>query len=329
MKKYPKHSKVFKIKGGIRETLESLMVQHVVSLDPSATLAEAAAKLSEHKIGALVILDKGRLAGILSERDFVTRVAAGGLNLQKTRVSQVMTRRVFTVTPRHTVQGVLRLMQRYHIRHIPVMSRTEQVIGIVSMRDLLMHLQNRLESLVSEQREDLSLDALTGLYSPRFFQSYLDAEIARSLRRGYRFCLLFIDLDHFKVFNDAGGHGRGDQILRDFSGLLHPQNGKEKPEFSIRRSDIAFRLGGDEFVLILPETHRAGAKVCAERLRKSVQKKFASVDGRKKLPPMTVSIGIAEFPSDSTRKDDLVHKADQALYNAKRAGRNRVMICSS
>jgi diguanylate cyclase (GGDEF)-like protein len=160
-------------------------------------------------------------------------------------------------------------------------------------------------------------DGLTGLYNHRTFQERLREEVARSLRYGQPCSLLFMDLDHFKAFNDKFGHPSGDEVLKAAGRLLL---GQLDSEVSARESDVAARYGGEELVLILPETNRAGAVIKAERLRQAVTR--LTFSGKSEL--VTMSFGVAECPTDAKVADDLLVCADQALYRAKHLGRNRV-----
>jgi diguanylate cyclase (GGDEF)-like protein len=175
--------------------------------------------------------------------------------------------------------------------------------------------------------EELSLrDGLTGLYNHRYFQEALGTELARSARHSHECGLLFIDVDHFKNYNDMAGHQAGDDLLRQLAKIL--MNTGEVAEVQIRGrvSDIAARYGGEEFVVILPETSRGGAAIRAQRLRDAIRS-FPFLHGH--VQPggcVTVSIGVAMFPEDALQKEDLIEKADQALLRAKRAGRDRVMV---
>ena len=142
----------------------------------------------------------------------------------------------------------------------------------------------------------------------------LEAEFDRSSRIGSPFALLMVDLDHFKQVNDSYGHQLGDKVLQSIAWEI---------KGSLRQYDSAARFGGEEFALLLPETTLKGAKLVAERLRQSINDiEFAGpLSGLK----MTVSIGIATIPSDNVRSvSDLIRLADDALYAAKRNGRNRV-----
>ena len=173
--------------------------------------------------------------------------------------------------------------------------------------------------------EELALrDGLTGLYNHRFFQEALTAEVARAGRHGRKVGLIFLDVDHFKNYNDLNGHPAGDALLKQLAVIL--TNTGAVPEVRIRGriSDITCRYGGEEFVIILPEADRQGAGIRAERVRALIQD-FAFA-GRERQPggQVSVSIGVAAFPEDAVTKVELVKAADDALLRAKREGRNRV-----
>lgn len=184
-----------------------------------------------------------------------------------------------------------------------------------------VELRKSMEAL----RELAVRDGLTGLYNHRFFQEALTSEIARSARHNRVFSLVFLDVDHFKNYNDMLGHPAGDDLLRNLSRIL--ANTGEIPEIRIRGriSDVVARYGGEEFVIILPEADKAGALLRADRLRAQVEE-FA-FEGREYQPgkKVTVSVGVSSFPVDAITKVDLVQKADNALLAAKRQGRNRVV----
>ena len=157
-------------------------------------------------------------------------------------------------------------------------------------------------------------DGLTGLYNHRYLHERLEEELVRAEHRGSKLALLFCDCDHFKVYNDEHGHKAGDAALARIARII---------EACGRRSDLAARYGGEEFVLALTDTDLTGARAVAERLRSEVE--ASSVRGGHSL---TVSIGVATFPDDADARDELLDKADWAMYTAKRAGRNRVYAFS-
>jgi diguanylate cyclase (GGDEF)-like protein/excisionase family DNA binding protein len=157
-------------------------------------------------------------------------------------------------------------------------------------------------------------DGLTGLYNHRYLHERLEEELERARRRETTLSLLFFDCDEFKVYNDAYGHKAGDAALARIARIT---------EASSRRVDLAARYGGEEFVLVLVETDGRGALTVAERIRGEVASSSV-LAGR----PLSVSIGVATYPNDASAKDELLDKADWAMYAAKRAGRNRVLAFS-
>ena len=159
-------------------------------------------------------------------------------------------------------------------------------------------------------------DTLTGLYNRRYFEERLGVEAEKSFYSGVPLSLVMVDIDHFKKVNDTFGHTEGDQILCKISSLL---------KNSVRRKDTVARYGGEEFILILPEAGLEQSFVIAERIRQSVEKTLFEV-GRAQVN-LTLSMGISNFPSHRVKsKEELIKMADQALYDAKRGGRNRVCI---
>lgn len=160
-------------------------------------------------------------------------------------------------------------------------------------------------------------DPLTGVFNRRYFERFLKNEVARARRFNHTLSLAMLDVDHFKNFNDTLGHPAGDQLLRELADLLTA---------TVRTTDIVARYGGEEFCVILPEISEDGALGFSERLRKVV----ASHDFRHgNIQPegrVTISLGVATFPKDAHMVRDLIAKADAALYEAKRLGRNRVAL---
>ncbi len=167
------------------------------------------------------------------------------------------------------------------------------------------------------QLEEQSIrDALTGLFNRHFMQMTLDRELARAARAGSSVALFMLDVDHFKRFNDTFGHGAGDAMLRAIAAAFRA---------SVRAEDIICRYGGEEFAIILPGLSAATALERAERVRSTVAALQIPLEGTP-YGQATVSIGIALSPSDGTRPDELLRKADQALYCAKHGGRNQVRL---
>jgi diguanylate cyclase (GGDEF)-like protein len=163
-------------------------------------------------------------------------------------------------------------------------------------------------------RELSTHDSLTGLLNYRELHRQLADEAERSQRYGHPFSLVMLDIDHFKAVNDTYGHLAGDKALRAFAALIRQE---------VRPTDVVARYGGEEFVLVLPETAGPGAMTLAERLRVRVAGHAIAVAADHTIS-MTVSIGVASYPDGANAVQKLLSAADQALYAAKSAGRNRV-----
>ncbi|WP_136513459.1 sensor domain-containing diguanylate cyclase [Geomonas edaphica] len=166
-----------------------------------------------------------------------------------------------------------------------------------------------------EQLRELSIrDPLTGLLNRRHMEESLLREISRATRTKQPLSVLMMDVDHFKHFNDTYGHEAGDHVLKEFGHLLQKQ---------VRESDIACRFGGEEFTLILPEADCDTASDIGNRIRSAVMD-LQLVVGRQPLGRVTISGGIAVFPEDGDTIQQLLARADEALYDAKKNGRNRI-----
>lgn len=177
---------------------------------------------------------------------------------------------------------------------------------------------NKMLVSLREHRAELerlsSTDGLTGLSNRRHLMSTLDGELERARRGKQPFSILMLDVDHFKAYNDAHGHQAGDEVLARLGAMLRE---------SVRAYDCAARYGGEEFLVMLSATDRAAAASVADRIHERFRgERFAG-------GPVTVSIGVAEYPADGDRVDAVIAGADAALYEAKRAGRDRVVAAGA
>lgn len=172
-----------------------------------------------------------------------------------------------------------------------------------------------IESLHETLREQAIRDALTGLYNLRFLTESMKREIAQATRDKVPLSVVLMDIDHFKVFNDTYGHKAGDEVLQALGKILSSKT---------RAGDIACRYGGEEFMVIMPSAHPQEAFRRAEQWRKI----FASthITNKGQVLSATLSAGVATFPDHGTTDDDIWRAADNALYKAKSAGRNCVVV---
>jgi len=161
-------------------------------------------------------------------------------------------------------------------------------------------------------------DPLTGLWNFRYLSMSLAREVERSSRFQRPFAVLMLDLDYFKKVNDDHGHARGDTVLRELA---------ERVQEQIREVDVFARYGGEEFVVVLPETTLDGATQLAERICAAIRREPFSQPGEADLT-LTISAGVAAFPQHGGSPATLMRAADQALYNAKRGGRDRWCVAS-
>lgn len=173
--------------------------------------------------------------------------------------------------------------------------------------------RTQLQQVVTELEELATRDPLTGLFNRRALSERLDEETSRANRYGAPLSLLMLDIDHFKQVNDRFGHAVGDVVIGMVGRVLEQER---------RASDVVARYGGEEFAVVLPHTHLEGARVVAGRLRAAIAAKTYRTQGKARC--VTVSIGVAALGPSADDAEKLIRAADDALYAAKRAGRNRV-----
>ena len=216
-------------------------------------------------------------------------------------------------------------LEAENARLVTELARKNEELNLTNERLEIEVKQRTAELQIAvSQLEQLALrDGLTGLHNHRFLQEALEAELSRARRHQHEVGLLFIDVDHFKAYNDRNGHPAGDRLLKRLAVALVGGRDSGFPHKG-RSSDLVARYGGEEFVMVLPETGLEGCRIKAERIRQAVAEfPFDGADGQ---PGgcVSVSIGIAVFPQHGLDKQVLIEVADQELYRAKRAGRNRV-----
>ncbi len=220
-----------------------------------------------------------------------------------------------------TTRSVQEILQEANIRLSLINLDYDQ------MNKQLIQAKINLENLTRELEQKnkilenlANMDGLTGVYNHRYFQTALDQEISRAMRHGTQLSILFIDIDHFKKFNDTYGHQVGDLVLAEFAKTIGAH---------IRQYDTLARYGGEEFVVLLPETNSEEALTVAEKLRNTIE--MTTFRDNRDEYRVTASIGQASCKpavEDNFSRDVLVSRADQALYEAKAKGRNRVVSFS-
>jgi diguanylate cyclase (GGDEF)-like protein len=182
-------------------------------------------------------------------------------------------------------------------------------------KDLEFKVQERTKRL-----EELSnRDPLTNLYNRRHFNERMEQELQRAKRFNLNLSIIYIDVDHFKNYNDTNGHPKGDVLLEQFA---------VKIKSTIRTIDVPCRIGGEEFCIILPETDHNGAMVTAEKVRLAVEQTEFYNQEKQPKGRVTCSLGVSEFPNCAADVATLIDAADKALYQAKESGRNKAVLAS-
>ncbi|HUH06065.1 MAG TPA: diguanylate cyclase [Kofleriaceae bacterium] len=234
--------------------------------------------------------------------------------------------------PKPWAEASLRLSVENLLRQYRLSNENRQLVSDLSAKNqALLEMNRELEAKVSERTHELAeansrlaqlavTDGLTGLYNHRHFHERLALEVERSLRNGLPLSLLMIDVDHFKNYNDHHGHPAGDEVLRQLSHLM--TDGR-------RANDFCARYGGEEFAIVLVDTPKLTAAKLAERLRERVA--GHNFEYRRDQPggALSISVGVATFPDDAGDSEVLVRAADSALYAAKHAGRNCVVLAGA
>jgi len=195
-----------------------------------------------------------------------------------------------------------------------ITERKRQEIELQKAHLLLQNNYREIAELQTKLQEQAIRDPLTGLFNRRYLEESIDREMARASREKFSIGMIMIDIDHFKQVNDIYGHMAGDLILQDLAKLLTG---------GIRAGDIACRYGGEEFLLILPKASKETTALRAEQWRTDFAA-LKTVYGENVLQA-TISLGVAAYPEDGATAAEVINAADQAMYHAKRLGRNRVV----
>ena len=174
-----------------------------------------------------------------------------------------------------------------------------------------------LRDSIQHTMEMAIMDGLTKLYNRRYMTNHLNSLMASAREKERPLSVLLMDIDFFKSVNDTHGHDAGDEVLEEFS---------QRMRKNTRGIDLVCRYGGEEFVVIMPDTDHSLAMVVAERIRKKVSEKPFIIHKGRQMIDVTVSIGLASSFRGEEAQDDLMKRADEALYQAKHEGRNRVVV---
>lgn len=296
----------------------------VVALHDTADRQLAIFPGDRNQLGTQVLKDSGS-AIAADAADVVRYTLASGSNEVRLVASRKLPRYPFYVVYGKNIDSwLLRWRQEQFVLALAALAALVVTAAITAGIQRRLALTGQLQKVRGDLEESnaalrttlaaaellAARDQLTGLCNRRNFDQRLEAAIARTARHGDVFSLLMIDLDHFKNINDYYGHATGDDVLRRFGEVLRER---------LRQNDVAARWGGEEFVVLADGANLDNARLLAEQVRESV-----AVTSFSPVPRVTVSVGIAEY-QEGESGDDLLRRADKALYGAKRNGRNRVI----
>lgn len=281
--------------------IPSLQGKHTVSVasDAQTALIEAA---EGHYELLIIGLDQREFDGL--------RLCSQMRSMEKTRQIPIL----LVIEPEENdrlMRGLDMGVNDYLVRPID----TNELVARVNTQIRRWRYTEQLRASVQRSIELAITDELTGFYNRRYMESHVATLVEAALNRGRVLSIMALDIDHFKPVNDTYGHDVGDMVLRECA---------ERIGRNIRNVDMACRIGGEEFIIILPETNLAAAKKIAERLREQIE---ATPFAQSEVPDpirITMSIGVADLQAGDSM-ESLLKRADQALYTAKRKGRNKVI----
>ena len=320
-------------------SLSNVMSTDVLSVAEDASLQEVSALMRENGFSCIMVAHAGKPLGIITERDMVKHMSIlleqDPPQRQQLHAVDIMTSNLITLTKNQGLMDALVICLANKIKHIPVVDDDENLCGIITYTDIATNHRNYLEYQIAvveknthertaeleeanRQLHELSMiDALLEIGNRRSME--IDVKSTHELSRRYNNCysIMMIDVDYFKKYNDFYGHQLGDVALQKVSKII---------QAAIRGSDRVYRYGGEEFLVLLPQTETDGAKVLAQRiLDKLVEENIPH--GKSPVNLLTASCGIATYTqcknTDSSDWKHVVKEADEALYQAKGAGRNR------
>ena len=322
--------------------VSSLMTTDITSTTADANLADVIKTMIDSRYSCVVVVEDDLPIGIITERDIVRLM---GLFISDSdsdtperplRVADVMSGPVETISEETTLFDALVISSTQKIRHLPVVSASGKLLGLVTQSDLAKTLfkvyeqqQELIEHSVTKRTKELQqaneelrslsmVDGLTGLGNRRAMEVDLEHSHSQALRYNRSYSVALFDVDYFKLYNDFYGHKAGDNALRMISDHLSKK---------IRTCDRLYRYGGEEILLILPETNLSGALILVERILAS----FAELNiphEKSSYGFVTLSCGLASHVEKSAFEnwEGLVDQADQGLYASKKNGRNRASV---
>lgn len=313
-----------------KQTIGNLILQYkALSVYENTSTKQVLKIMKENGADAVLISDEiSTPIGIFTTKDFI-KILSLNEDLNEP-IKKHMSSPVITLNNQATIAQATDFIRDKHFKRIVVTDDEGKIMGILTQKELLRIVYNKWVDFIKEEgnriskineqllnnaknlEKKASLDYLTKLYNRERFESFLNYEINKVTRyEKEKLSILLLDIDFFKHVNDTYGHLVGDNVLQEMAKIL---------TLCLRKPDVIARWGGEEFIVMLPETDAEQAFFVAEKLRATIESHKFDV-----VSKITCSIGIAVFHNKED-KDDLFKRADEALYKAKKSGRNQVQI---
>jgi len=308
--------------------VQELMSREPVTVYEDATVLWACQQMEARRQSAVLVVPRPegpaeqalghrQPTGILSEHDLVKAMVRFPEGFSQKKVREVMSSPIVSIGPEEEVQSAANLMILLRVRRLPVVQKG-RLVGLVSRGKLMEALRGELDQVKRQAEvleEKVGHDPLTRLPNRLLFDEELGREFDRAKTHAMPLALLLIDLDRFKLVNDTYGHPVGDIVLKQLAQVLRG---------CFRKSDLTARWGGEEFTVLLPHTDPANAQALAEKFRSRVEATPFGEEGQNLS--VTISAGLAYFNAAMEDEGALLKAADKALYAAKEAGRNKVVV---
>jgi len=295
-------------------SIEKIMHERVITVDIHDTARRCAEKMTEERIGCIIVVEKGAPAGIITERGFADLVKQGNFDGDIIEARHFMTQPLITIERSARYDDALELFNKENVKRVPVVENGE-IIGLLTLKNMVEYSRLTIDTLDEENqflKQEVHRDPLTGLLNRSALTELLEKECTRLKLLGGSSSILFLDIDHFKYINDTYSHMAGDAVLKEMSDVLRN---------FCREYDHIGRFGGEEFVLVVRNQKKQHALQFAERLREVIESHPFVF--KKHSISVTVSIGVSALFSGREYATAL-ERADKAMYYAKSNGRNRV-----
>ncbi|MGL1902579.1 MAG: GGDEF domain-containing protein [Fibrobacterales bacterium] len=294
--------------------IEKIMHEHVITADITDSAQVCAEKMTEERVGCIIIMDSEKPVGIITERSFADLVKQGPFDVLGITAKEFMAEPLITIDVSTNYLEAIEIFSIENVKRLPVMANGI-IVGLLTLKNMVEYSRLTIDMLDEENRilkNEANLDPLTGLLNKKAIQQFLDKEYARVQGDGSRSSLLFLDIDHFKNINDTHSHLAGDVLLKELAELL---------KGFCRETDQIGRFGGEEFVIIARNQKKHHSLTFAQRLREVIEDHvFSFKEGE---IPLTVSLGVTGLYAGRPVTKSL-ERADAAMYFAKQNGRNCV-----